>query len=124
MKKIKILSMIACFALIFSCDSEDDGQILCTTEAVAGLNVQVKDAETNEILTEGVLVIAQEGEYSEILMNIEQSSAFIGAWERMGDYTITVSKVGYQTYTTDVISVETDVCHVIPEIVQVALIPE
>lgn len=116
--------MIACFALIFSCDSEDDGPILCTTEAVAGLNVQVKDAETNQILTEGVLVIAQEDEYSEILMNIEQSSTFIGAWERMGNYTIIVSKEGYQTFTSEVISVETDVCHVIPEIVQVALIPE
>jgi hypothetical protein len=47
---------------------------------------------------------------------------FSGAWERSGNYIITVSKPGYQTYTSSVITVTSDVCHVIPQQIEVVLV--
>lgn len=111
---------IICFS---SCESVVDHIVFCTDEAIAGLNVIFKDAKTNEFLIDGVVVMAQEDEYTEILTKIEGINSFFGAWERMGNYTITITKEGYQTFTSSIISVESDICHVIPKIINVSLIP-
>lgn len=123
MKKIILLLAIAPFLLATSCD--DDDQIYCTQEAKAGLNITVKDAVTNEYLSTGVTVIAQDGSYTETLEAFPQSDipVFMGAYERVGTYIFTVSKEGYQTYTSELITLTADVCHVIPQNFLVELQP-
>ncbi len=123
MKKIFLLLACTPFLLAMTCDEDDE--IICTQEAKAGLNITVKDAVTDELLSMGVTVIAQDGSYTETLEQFpnEEVPVFIGAWERVGTYVVTVSKEGYQTFTSEPIVVTADVCHVIPQQVTVELQP-
>ena len=123
MKKILLFMSV----LAISCNSNDDsndGVTNCTEEFVYGLNVNVKDAVTNAVLQEGVLVKAVDGTYSETLEIVENVPTFIGAGERAGSYVVTVSKEGYQTYISPAVTVEANVCHVLTETLNVALQPE
>lgn len=124
MKKLLLLVCFAPFLMATQCNEDDDNQVNCTQEARAGLNVTVEDAVTHAVLTEGVRVVATEGAYSETLEHIPGSDVFSGAWERQGGYVLTVSKEGYQTYTSETIVVTADVCHVIPQNRTVELIPQ
>ncbi|MBT8272785.1 MAG: hypothetical protein KJO77_03195 [Bacteroidia bacterium] len=111
------------FALILLTQCESDNQVICTEQFVYGLNVIVKDAETAEIITDNISVVARDGNYEEELMNIEGFDAFIGAGERPGDYIIEVSSTAYQMFTSELIQVDADECHVIPQVVDIELIP-
>ena len=124
MKKLLLIIAMAPLLLATQCDEEDNG-IACTEEARAGLNITVKDAETNDYLNEGVSVIATDGSYSETLISFDVvEPIFSGAYEREGNYIITVSKSGYVTYTSEIITVTSDVCHVIPQQITILLQPE
>lgn len=121
----KILLFISFIAI--SCNSNDDSSnsvVNCTEEFVYGLHVNVKDAVTNAVLQDGVLVKAVDGTYSETLEIVENVPTFIGAGERVGAYTVTVSKDGYQTYTSPVVTVRGDQCHVLTQTLNVALQPQ
>lgn len=120
----KILLFISLVAI--SCNSNDDSTdvVNCTEEFVYGLNVNVKDATTSSVLVDGVTVKAVDGTYSETLEAVENISTFLGAGERVGNYVVTVSKEGYQTFTSEVVSVEADQCHVLTKTVDVELQPE
>jgi hypothetical protein len=124
MKKIILFLVLSPILWAFQCDDNDD--VICTTEAKAGLNIIVKDALSGEILSEGVTVIAQEGDYSETLQLLtwDNSAVFLGAWERKGTYDVIVTKDGYQTFTSAPITVTADICHVIPVEFTVEMIPE
>lgn len=120
---MRYLVLLGCILIIFSC-KKDDG-FTCTMEARAGLNVTVRDALTNNFLGEGITVVAQDGNYTEILELIDfEPPAFAGAWEREGNYIITVSAEGYITYVSETMTVTSDPCHVIPQTVDVLLQPE
>lgn len=122
----KILLFLSIIAVTVSCNSSDDDSnpTNCTEEFVYGLNVNVKDAVTNAVLREGVLVKAVDGTYIETLETVESIPTFVGAGERSGNYTVTVSKQGYQTFTSQVVSVKADECHVLTQTLAVALQPE
>lgn len=109
------------FILLTQC--KDDVQIMCTEQFVYGLNVTVKDAISNSIITEGIVVIARDGTYEEELMNIDSFDMFIGAGERPGNYTIEVTSLNYESFTSEVIQVGADECHVIGESVEIILQP-
>lgn len=121
----KLFLFLACMTFLLATTCEEDDEVYCTQEAKAGLNITVKDAVNGEFLSTGVTVIAQDGSYSETLEQFtnEEIPVFIGAWERIGTYTITVSKEGYQTFTSEPIVVTADVCHVIPQQINVDLQP-
>ena len=124
MKKLLLIIVLTPFLLATQCDEEDNG-IACTEEAKAVLNITIKDAETNLYLSEGVSVIATDGSYSEALISFDVvEPIFSGAYEREGNYIITVSKSGYVTYTSEIITVTSDVCHVIPQQITILLQPE
>lgn len=124
MKKLLLIIAMAPLLLATQCNEDDNG-IACTEEARAGLNITIKDAITNAYLNEGVSVVASDGSYSETLESFDSAEpVFSGAYEREGNYTITVSKTGYVTYTSEVISVTSDVCHVIPQQRTILLQPE
>ena len=122
MKKIILLLCFAQLLLASTCN-DDDETIFCTTEAVAALNVTVRLGDSTTPTSEGITVVATDGDYTETLQVINTTNpTFIGAFERQGNYTRTVSKDGYQTFTSGVISITRDQCHVIPEQIHVVLV--
>lgn len=110
--------------LLQSCKTDNDLGIPCTAEAKAGLNVTVKDADTELFLYEEVTVVAVDGDYSETLQLVGGvSPVFSGAWEREGNYTIHINGEDYESYTSQPIEVLADECHVIPQFLEVILQP-
>lgn len=109
--------------VLSGCNSDDKTKtpVLCTTEARAGIEVIVKDASDNEALLEEVTVTIKDQEYTETLQNITPGNVFVGAYERMGTYSVTASKKGYKTNTIRSVIVDKDVCHVITETVEIFL---
>ena len=86
----------------------------CTEEFVFGLVITVNDAATGAGLNQ-VVITAREPSYSEVLAATTSAGVYQGAGERVGSYTLTVEKDGYQTVVTDVITVEANECHVITQ---------
>ena len=124
MKKILLFFALIPFLLAFQCEDNDD--VICTTEAKSGLNIIVIDANSGELLSDGVTVTAQDGNYMETLDLIiwDNAAVFIGAWERKGTYDVIVTKDGYQTFNSSPLTVTADICHVIPVELTVEMIPE
>uniref|UniRef100_UPI00404B14F5 hypothetical protein n=1 Tax=Flavobacterium sp. TaxID=239 RepID=UPI00404B14F5 len=124
MKKIFYLLICIPFLLATTCENDDE-EVNCTLEAVAGISVTVKNAVTSETLSVGVTVLLQDDLYSETIQEFigEDFSVFSGAWERTGTYIVTVSKEGYQTFVSEPVTVNQDVCHVIPVQMAVLLQP-
>lgn len=123
MKRKVLLLFCMPFLLLFGCnDSDDTNPIVCTLEAKAALNVTVSLDAMSSITSDGITVVATDGDYSETLTVLnENDPIFTGAYERQGNYVLTVSKDGYQTYTSGVISISRDECHVIPQQIHVVL---
>lgn len=123
----KILLLLCCLPLLTATTCNDDDRsdgINCTLEARAALNVTVSLGDSSANVSEGITVVATDGDFSETLQTfIEGDPTFSGAYERTGNYILTVSKEGYQTYTSAAIAVTKDRCHVIPRIVHVTLQP-
>lgn len=113
MKKLVLFCLIA---LTLSCNNNDDpGDVVtnCTEIFVFGLSIQVKDANTDAIILQGITVTAVDGDYTEeLIFNFDR---FIGAGERAGTYVLTVEAEGYQTLVTDPIVVDADECHVMTQ---------
>lgn len=125
MKKLLLLFAFALFLMTSSCEPDNVDQIVCTQEFVYGLQVTVLDASTGQPISEGVQVKAVDGTFNENLFNLlGQDLTFYGAGERIGVYTITVTKEGYQIYTSPPIGVPANVCHVITQSLTVNLAPE
>ena len=119
----KIILLLICMPLLMasSCDNDDE-QIYCTQQFVYGLNVVVLDATTGNPIFQDIEVKATDGSYNEILELIPGLEySFAGAGERAGTYIITVTKSGYQTYTSELTIITRDECHVIPQSITVNL---
>lgn len=125
MKKIIILLLLMPCLMATTCDDDDHYRDYpCTAEARAGLNVSVSLNGNSGITADGIAVTARDGNYIEdLLPNTPDTPHFSGAYERPGNYTVTVSKQGYQTYISQPIHVKADRCHVIPEQLSVSLVP-
>jgi|JI6StandDraft_1071083.scaffolds.fasta_scaffold160790_2 hypothetical protein len=109
------------YTFVKNCDST----IFCTLDVKAGLNVKVRLGDSNSLITEGITVMAKSGNYSELLLPFpdKENPYFAGAYEKAGIYTVTVTKSGYQTYVSNLITVSSDCCHVIPQTLDVVLQP-
>ena len=94
-RKLFLFVLCTPFLLVSACESSDDDPIFCTQE------------------------VGTYQETLEFLPGLEHP--FSGADERMGTYIITVTKSGYQTYTSPPIVVTRDVCHVITQSLTVNL---
>ncbi len=125
MKRIAGLLFCLSLLMITSCENDkSDDHIACTLEARAGLNISVSLGTMGSITGEGVTVVATDGDYSETLTFYDAADpVFTGAFERTGNYIITVSKEGFQTFTSEPIKVMADRCHVVSRIVHVVLEP-
>jgi hypothetical protein len=119
MKVLRLLSLLILFTAT-GCERHDD--IPCTTEARAGIVVIVTDRATNTPLTDSVTIsISDATGYNEPLQN-HGNGFYYGAYERRGNYSLSVSRPGYQAYNASNILVEADDCHVITKNVEVKLL--
>ena len=121
MKKLFLFFLFSTVFFISSCEDNDD-QIFCTDQFIYGLNVIVLDAVSGNPIFQDIEVKAVDGPYQEILELVPGLEyAFVGAGERAGNYVVTITKAGYQTYTTAPIVLTRDECHVIPQSLTVNL---
>ena len=121
MKKLFLFFLFSTFLVTTSCEDADD-QIVCTTQFVYGLNVIVLDASTGNPIFQDIEVKAVDGTYQEILELVPGLEyAFVGAGERAGTYVVTITKAGYQTYTSAPIILTRNECRVIPQSLTVNL---
>ena len=115
---------IIALLLFINCSSNDDDlqdPVTCTEVFVSGIQVQVKDVTTGGIISQGISVTIEDGDYLEQLAF--SFDTFFGAGERVGDYTITALGDGYISKTVGPIEVTEDECHVIPVLVEINLTP-
>lgn len=121
MKKLFLFFLFSTFLVTTSCEDTDD-RIVCTTQFVYGLNVIVLDSSTGNPIFQDIEVKAVDGTYQEILELVPGLEyAFVGAGERAGTYVVTITKAGYQSYTSAPIVLTRDECHVIPQSLTVNL---
>ncbi len=124
MKKLVLILLVICAGC--NLDEQDTlDPVFCTDELRAGLDITVKDATISDsFLISGITVIAVDGDYTETLVNFENTNSFVGAFERTGTYVITVSGDNYETFTSTVpIIVDKDICHVITQSREIILQP-
>ncbi|MEI6020729.1 MAG: hypothetical protein WCR21_06335 [Bacteroidota bacterium] len=113
---------LACF--LAGCFGKSPIKRACTQEARAGLNIIVKDSQSNLFLHDSLSIIAGSGTYTESLENFPGSPpTFSGAWEREGTYTVSIKRPRYQSFVTSPIVVTKDECHVIPLTQTISLVP-
>src|SRR5262249_19061536 len=88
-----------------------------TLGAPAGVNVTVSDAGGLQICD--ATVVVQDGTYTETLRS--QACGYFGAFERTGNYTLTISAPGHATKTVTGVVVTDGECHVHAQSVNVVL---
>lgn len=100
------------------CEDHGTSGRVCTTEARAGIQVEVRDALSGEPAAQGAVGIAYDGAYADTLQlfpNVPPHLplTLIGAVERPGVYTVVVRKSGYRDWIRAGVEVRHDGCHVI-----------
>jgi hypothetical protein len=107
---------------LVSCKKDKKDNVVCTTEARAGLNVKVSTAEGRTLYADSIKVIALDAAFSETLTMVDRNELrYIGAVERAGNYMVTVSHPGMSMVTLKDIKVDKDECHVIPKYLDVII---
>ena len=105
-----ILLVVGCSA------AEDDDEMVCTTEAVPAIAVDVDLVDQLEEPVDEIWVFARDGFYVDSV-NVAQTPELTGelAFERIGVYTVEVIASGYQDWTQENIRVQRDDadCHVV-----------
>lgn len=107
---MRILLIVICCAFLWSCGSDDGGEVdpgvVCPDIALAAFEVQVTNANTSSPLS-GVTITARENNtFEEVLMEVATSpGTYQGVFEREGSYTLVVALDGFQTVITETIPV-------------------
>ncbi len=119
-------ALFAAVVLFSSCKDDGLPGRICTTEARAGIEVDVRDALTGEPAAEGAIGLAQEGLFVDTLrvfptLPPQGALTMVGAFERPGIYTVVVRKPGYREWTQANVVVSKDECHVITTRLQARL---
>ncbi len=90
--------------------STREAQVFCTTEAVAGLDINLRDSRGYPI--SDATLVATDGDYSEQLL-LQGHGQYMGAFERVGSYSLLISIPGMSDTEIGPIDVRPDgACHV------------
>ena len=120
MKSKLIITLSIISFVLFGCKEKltgDGDTVVCTTQAVPAIVIEVFDKQTGEAISCGATAIITDGSFSETVENIDNDncsdqSTLQGAHEREGVYDIIVSKENYQDWTASSVEVSASVCHV------------
>lgn len=113
---MRVIIFFTVVTLFVSCKKDKKDDVVCTTEARAGLNVKVSTVEGRNLYADSIKVIAIDAAFSETLTLVDRNELrFSGAVERAGNYMVTVSHPGMSMVTLKDIKVDKDECHVIPK---------
>jgi len=119
---MKYLSIILFVVYLSACKKEKKNNIVCTGEAKAALNVKVSSPEGKTIYIDSLKVIAIDAAFSETLAVVNADEfMFAGAYERAGNYQVTVTHPGMSMVTLKDVKVTKDDCHVIPRNLEVMI---
>lgn len=88
------------------------GPVVCTTEARPAINVEIRDSVTNTSIVGDGRVIVADGSFADTVLTATGFDVVGLAHERPGNYTVTVDRTGYQTWTRPGIQVRGGTCHV------------
>lgn len=108
-------ALLVSIVLLSGCKASNTTDVVCTLEARAGINVTVRDAETQAGIASIARGSATDGAYVDSLRANGSTTSLSGVYERAGTYTIEIRATGYEGYTTTNVRVLNDVCHVIPQ---------
>ena len=103
------LATIAGLALCTACTGRD--LIVCTTNFVSGVVVEIHDSTTGAPLVQGARGAVQEGTFIDSLRP-RTSTSLQAAGERPGTYTVTVVHPGYAPWLRTDVRVWPGECHV------------
>ena len=101
---------------------------MCTADLRAAVSIEVRDMATGEPAACGASAEIRDGDYVEPLTGqgscaIAPETFLEGAWERVGTYTVTIRKAGYQEWVRSQVVVIADQCHVQTVTLQALLEP-
>ena len=116
-----LLTVLGALAAL-SCGSPagpSDGGV-CTTEARAGIVVEIRDKSNGQPLAHWAQATVRSGSYTESLMpgqhldyrDPQTMVSRIGAWERAGTYSVEVTAPGFQDLRFEAVTVLSGTCHV------------
>ena len=115
-KKSFLISAAILFLVLFAGCLELSGPEVCTAESVPGLDVTVERIDTGEPLADA-LVVARDGTFADsartrLPPGDSGSAAARLAFERSGEYDVTVQKDGYEPAVRHDVQVDENECHV------------
>ena len=116
---VRLLAVLGAALLCTACGTTEP----CTTEAVPGIRVELREAGTGLPAAAGATVVAHEGTFEETLLRLDDL-AFEGLVERAGTYRIVATKPGYGTIDSTGVRIEQDRCHVRLVTLRLELQPE
>lgn len=129
MNTIRALLVLMTISFLVAC-SDDDKALICTTEYVFGITVNLYDSvsgepvsrcETSYQIVDGQYLEDDNDNFSND--TCETSTSIYAAGERAGTYDITITKTGYETWDTNDLIVNEDECHVNTVTVDAFLVP-
>ena len=111
MRVIVVGSLVLTASLaVGACDGDP---VACTEQAVAAIEVSVRDSTSGAPAGRGARIVAKDGAYAD---TSRATASYDGpyplALERSGTYTVTVEQQGYRTWSQSGVSVSRDRCHV------------
>ena len=102
---------------------EDERNVACTTDIKPALSIRVVDATGNAIAA-GATATVTDGPFSQTVQNPTCDGCLLSAAnERVGVYSVVVSKAGYQDFTASNIVVTANRCHVNTVTVTALMVP-
>lgn len=116
MNVARYLAVCVCVGLLAGCrDGPLSGGRICSTEAKAGIQVDVRDAVTGNPAARGAVAIAADHSFVDTLRMWPgpDSLTVVGAFERPGVYAVIITKEGYRDWVRLNVVVGKDECHVI-----------
>ena len=114
---------VLALALATACDDDLYSPPVCTTEAVAGITVDLLDQSGTPLSAEDAEGRAADPEQPHLYVLESFGERLVGVWEAPGTYLVTVEKPGYVTWVRDGVRVEEGTCHVVPVRLEATLVP-